>query len=112
MFRVGLLAQSAKLWKKLLAYASFSNCIGILPFKRLEERLNKVSLRRPSCGGIGPEIWFSDKSNSVRPAKLPNSRGMSPKILFWQRFRVFNVFHDIISCGREPESRFDQEKEL
>ncbi|KAL4601067.1 hypothetical protein ACB092_11G245100 [Castanea dentata] len=104
MFRVGLLTQSAKLLKKLLAYASFSNCIGILPVKRLEERLSKVSLRRPSCGGIGPKIWFSDKSNSVRPAKLPNSRGISPDILFRQRFRVFNVFHDIISSGREPES--------
>ena len=112
MFSDGLLAQRARLFKKLLAYASFSNCVGILPVKWLEERLSKVSFRRPSWRGIWPESWFSDKSNPVRPAKWPNFSGISPEILFWRRFRVFNIFHDIISGGREPESWFWSRKRV
>ena len=112
MFSDGLLAQKARLFKKLLAFASFSNCVGILPIKWLEERLSKVRFRRPSWRGIWPESWFSDKSNSVRHAKLPNFSGIGLEILFWRRFRVFNVFHDIISGGREPESRFWSRKRV
>ena len=65
-----------------------------------------MRFRRPSWRGIWPESWFSDKSNSVRRAKLPNFSGIGPEILFRRRFRVFNVFHDTISSRREPESQF------
>jgi hypothetical protein len=105
MFSDGLLAQRRGLLKKLLPYASFSNSSGILPVKLLEERLSEVSFRRPSCGGILPDSWFSDKSKSVRCGKEPNSSGICPEIAFQLRFRRVNDFHDIISYGREPESR-------
>lgn len=73
--------------------------------KLSEERLSEVSYRRPSCGGILPDSWFSDKSRSVRCGKELNSSGICPKIAFRLRFRRVGDFHDIIFDGREPKSR-------
>ena len=61
MFSDGLLAQRARLFKKLLTYASFSNCAGILRIKWLEERLSKVA------SGGQARVVFGQKVSLTSP---------------------------------------------
>ena len=69
-------AHSSGLFKKLTTYARFSNLLGILPIKWLEERFRLVSKRWANWVGIWPDSWFSDKSSTVRSTKLPISSGI------------------------------------